>query len=149
MKYKYHKALLDAGYDQGSKMYKNVRKIFDRDSKKKRYELQVRRKLGITLNSLSAFSGEDGSSFDFIATDEDIEESVLHRIEMDAFIECLNELPKKDREFLLELYSGQRGVLAEMERTLGISHNTLIYRRKKLQNILRQKMRDKNYWSEN
>ena len=105
----------------------------------------MRRKLGITLNSLSAFSGEDGSSFDFIATDEDIEESVLHRIEMDAFIECLNELPKKDREFLLELYSGQRGVLAEMERTLGISHNTLIYRRKKLQNILRQKMRDKNY----
>lgn len=145
MKYKYHKALLEAGYDQGSMMYKNVRKIFDRDSKKKRYELKVRKELGITINSLSAFNGEDGSTFDFIASGEDVEASVLHKIEMDAFVECLNELPKEDREFLLELYSGQRGVLAKMERTLGISHNTLIYRRKKLQNILRQKMRDRNY----
>ena len=145
MKYKYHRALLEAGYDQQSKMYKDICQVFDRDSKKNRYELEVRRKLGITLNRLSAFEGEDGSAFDFIASDEDVEESVLNKIEMDAFIECLNELSKDDREFLLVLYSGQRGALAEMERTLGISHNTLIYRRKKLQNILRQKMRERNY----
>ncbi len=145
MKYSYHKALLAEGYDENSKMYKDVNKVFDREAKKHARRLAAQEKHGIVINHMSAFEGEDGSIFDCFAADEDVEESVIHAIEMQDFHECLLQLSSEDRVFLLRIFNGKRGTLAAMERELGISHNTLLYRKKKLMKILREKMKEKNY----
>ena len=145
MKYSYHKALLEEGYDENSKMYKDVNKVFDCEAKKHARRLAAQEKCGIVFNLMSAFEGEDGSCFDCFASDEDVEETVLHEIEMQDFHECLLQLSYEDRVFLLRIFNGKRGTLAAMERELGISHNTLLYRKKKLMKILREKMKERNY----
>ena len=135
----YHKTMLAAGYGKDSEEYKKLNRVLNQETKKFRRKKKSQEKHGIVFNYMSSFTDEEDDIFECFASDEDVEERVLHEIEMEAFRKCLNEIPAEDREFLMSLYRGDRS-LRQVGRDLGIPHNTLIYRRDKLFELLRKKM---------
>lgn len=144
MKMFYRDALLAAGYDEKSEMFKEVNKIFDSEAKKHKRDRERDEELGITVNHLSAFEDEDGNPCEFFSTDENVEEKILHEIELEALRECVFELSADDRYFLMKLYKDEIP-LRQLAKTMGVNHQKLMYRRDKLLKLLRQKMSQKKY----
>ena len=139
----YHRNMLAAGYGKDSSEYKKLNRFLNRENKKYRRKKKSQERHGIVFNSLSAFSDDEGNEIEAFASDEDVEERVLHDLEMQAFHQALMELPKADREFLLAIYRDGSS-LRQISRELGIAHTTLLYRRDKLFKILRRKILDEN-----
>lgn len=145
MKFAYHKALLLEGYDEKSEKYKAIRRFFDSESKRLAYDRRIREEKGIVFNSLTAFVGEESNSFDCFASDEDVEERVIHEIEIEEMHECLNRLRKEDRELLLGYFSGEHGAVARIARTRGVDSKCLYRRIPKLIAVMRSMMKERGY----
>ena len=135
----YHKAMLAAGYGKGSEDYKKVNRLLKKENRKFKNDKKAQEKYGVVFNYLSSFTDSEGNEIESFALDEDVEEKILHDLEMEEFHKCLMELPKEDREFLLAIYQ-DGGSLRQVGRDLGIAHTTLLYRRDKLFKLLRKKM---------
>ena len=135
MKKKYHMALIKEGYSQDSEMYKEIRRILDRENKEYRRDMEAREREGIVFNSLSAYVSEDGEEMDFPAEEEDVETKILHKIELDILRDCLRELPEDDREFLFALYEGGYGIEAKLARKYGLTRSAF---RRKHERLLKQ-----------
>ena len=144
MKYKYHKALLAEGYNKESKMYREIQRVFDNEAKRFAYDRGLREKMGITFNRLSMFIGEDANSNDCFASDEDVEEKILLEIELDELRECLNRLPRDDKELLLTYFGGVHGDVAKLARKRGIRSKNLYKKIPRLVKTLRIMMQEKN-----
>lgn len=144
MKYKYHKALLAEGFDKESEMYREIQKVFDNEAKKFAYDRGLREEMGITFNRLSMFIGEDADSNDCFSSDEDVEEMILHEIELDELRECLNRLHQDDKDLLLAYYGGAHGDVAKLARERGIRSKRLYKRIPRLIRKLRIMMQEKS-----
>ena len=140
MKKFYRKAMEDAGYPEGSEKYKKIDQCFNTSLRAYQRDYAERRKLAITFKRLSTFIGDDSNSNECFASDEDVEEKILHEIELDQLRECLNRLSREDKELLLRYYGGERGELAKIARELGVSYEDIRYRIKKLIKRLRRMM---------
>ena len=145
MNYIYHKALLLEGYDETSEKYKAINRFFDRESKRMLYERKMREKSGIVFNSLTAFIGEESNSFDCFASDENVEERVLHEIEMEELQKCLNKLSREDRELLLGYFSGEHGAVAGIARIRGVDSKQLYKKIPKLISMMRTMMEERGW----
>lgn len=145
MKYMYHKALLLEGYDEKSEKYKAIRRFFDSESKRLAYDRRIREEKGIVFNSLTAFIGEDSNSFDCFASDENVEERILHAIEIEEMLECLNSFSEEDKSLLLGYFSGEYGEVARIARKRGVDSKQLYKRIPKLVSKIRTMMKERGY----
>ena len=75
----------------------------------------------IVISSLSEVNIED--------TSFDLEEIVQHNLDLEKLNICLAELNPDDREFILDIFSGERGVLNKIAREKGIHRTTLVRKR--------------------
>lgn len=137
MKKFYRKALLREGFDENSEKYKEINRYFNRSSRQYQRDRKRREQLEVTFNSLSSFVNEDGELLDIFPSDENVEEKIMHEMELERLRDCLNRLPKEDRDLLYRVYGGDYGAIAEISREMGVSYNDLYYRIKKLLNRLR------------
>ena len=137
---KYHKALIRAGFTEESETYRKIKRELDRENKAYRRDKKRREKAGIIFNSTSAITDDDGNPYDFIASEDDVEERILHEIELQRMRICLAKLPKEDQDFLRRLYQGGYSELSRIAREWGIPRKTLEYRREKLLKKLRKMM---------
>lgn len=140
MKMFYRKALLAEGFDEKSEKYKEIDKCFNTDLRAYQRDRQTRAELGITFNRLSTFIGEDADSNDCFASDEDVEEKILHEIELERLRDCLNKLPVEDRELLLRYYGGPHGELKKIATERGVPYKGLHKKVKRLLKKLRVMM---------
>lgn len=145
MKFAYHKALLLEGYDEKSEKYMAIKRFFDNESKKLAYDRKIREEKGIVFNSLTAFICEEANSFDCFASDENVEERILHEIELEEMLECLNRLPREDRELLLGYFSGEHGEVARIARERDVNSKQLYRRIPKLVARIRTMMEERGY----
>lgn len=142
---KYFMACVAAGLNDEE--IKNIERVFDADYKKlkRRNKAQERmaEEYGYVTMSVSAmigdFEGAEYGDFD-IPDDTNIEEQILHEIELEELRKCLGELKADDRDFLLECFETEIGCAKAGERR-GLTKNQAHYKKVKLLEKLREKMK--------
>ena len=144
MKMFYRNAMEDAGYGMESEKYREMERYFDLQKKRMKRDRESRDVEGITFVPMSQLVDPDGKEIDY-PSGENVEEKILHEIELEDLRECLSEIPKEDKELLMRVFAGERGEMARVSRELGVSYNDLNYKVKKLIKKLREMMREKGY----
>lgn len=135
----YENACKEAGLTEEE--IKKIRRIFDADNKRYRRDKEAREKAGIVFNSLSAYEDEFGSLSIKDPHQEDVEDRILHEIELENLRVCLKELPEDDRGFLFKLFGG-RGSETALAKELGVSRASVQRRKARLIKLLRKMMKE-------
>lgn len=131
MIYKYEIACKEAGLSE--ERIKEIRKIFDDDKKKLKRSMKFREEAGIVFNSLTALAEEyGGDEENGLDSGFNLEETVIHNWELEKLDICLNELSADDREFIIAVFSEERGTIFKMAKEMGIPRSTLMYRKEKI-----------------
>ena len=145
MKKIYREQLKAEGYGENSEVYKGMERFVNTSCRALQRERAVIKESGIKICTMSKLLDDNGSIFDSIPTDEDIEERILHEIELDALRECISELPVDDQELLIRVFSYGRGGFTIVARESGIPYQTLYRRVQRIIKTLRKMMIDRNY----
>lgn len=69
---------------------------------------------------------------ELLEADVDVEEDILKLDEIYRLKQALNKISKEDREFILYVFSKNRGALKEYSKEKGINYNTCKAKKKKL-----------------
>lgn len=69
------------------------------------------------------------SEVDIEDTSFNLEEIVQRSLDLEKLNNCLAELKPDDREFILDVFSGEYGVLNKMAREKGLHRTTLVRKR--------------------
>lgn len=138
MIYKYEIACKEAGLTE--EKIAEIRKFFDGEKKKLKRSIQYRAEEGIVFNSLTVMAEEYGGDEDnSLDAGFDLEETVIHAMELQRLNICLNELSVDDREFIYEVFSEERGAIARISRETGIPRSTLVDRKERILRTLKEK----------
>ena len=141
MIYKYELVCKEAGLSE--EQIAEIRKFFDAEKKRLAYDKKTRQDNGISFSYIqNVDQNYDGDSdmeeLDFVDENFDLEELIIHKLQLEKLSQALSELPETDREFLLAYYSEEYGSESSLARRLGIPRTTLIYRKEKLLKRLRE-----------
>lgn len=138
MQYKYLKACQEENLTE--EQIKTIEQIFDSDKKKRKRERKARKKYGITFVYIDHLRNEDERSENVQIADPrvDVERQVFQEMAMSCFLECLSEMDRPDREFLLECFDGERGQQANMARKYHTNEMSIFRRRRRLFNQLQK-----------
>lgn len=119
---------------------RKIRKIFRDDQERLRYEKQTRKELGITIISLSSLVNEDSRSEVIEPADPnvDVENEVMHQIEIDMIRDCLSQMKTEDADFLRELYAGRHGVETAMAKKYNLTRYEFRKKHKQLLSQLKE-----------
>ncbi len=139
MKMFYRKALMKAGFDQNSKMYKDIDKIFDWEKKRLKREREQRRRAGITFVPIFSMVDEDNNPME-IPSPEDFVNDLEHEEDLKLMRKCLDQLPDRDKEILLRVYGSERGELAKIAKEWGVTYSCVYYHLQTLLEMLREMM---------
>lgn len=146
MIYQYELACKEAGLSE--EQTAAIRNFLDGQKKKVAHEKDVREELGITF-SFSSVSADrldeigDKEEMDFVDEDFDLEELIIHKLEIDRLNECLEELPAEDREFILSVYA-ERGYARRYAKEHGMNEMAVSRKKAALLQTLREKIFEKN-----
>lgn len=141
MIYKYEMACKEAGLSE--EQTAAIRNFLDGQKKKVAHEKDVREEHGISFS----FSGVSSNRIDEIGNEEemdfvdenfDLEELIIHKLELDRLNECLDELPVDDREFILSVYA-ERGYARRYAKEHGMSDMAVSRKKTALLKVLREK----------
>ena len=145
MIYKYELACKEAGLSE--EQTAAIRRFLDNEKDKVAHEKALREKNGIAF-SYSSISEDksdeygDGDDMDFVDREFDLEELIIHKMELEKLDSCLAELSADDREFLLTVFSGRGGAQRYVE-THKTSKASVARRKKRLLEQLREKFFEK------
>ena len=146
MIYQYELACKEAGLSE--EQTAAIRNFLDGQKKKVAHEKDVREELGITF-SYSSVSADrfdeigDKEEMDFVDEDFDLEELIIHKLEMDRLNECLDQLPAEDREFILSVYE-EHGYARRYAKEHGKNDMAVSRKKAALLQTLREKFFEKN-----
>lgn len=134
MIYKYEIACKEAGLSEEKTA--EIRKFFDAEQKKLKRRNEALAKSNIyyvSVNALEAERYEAGfDTYDIEDPDMDVEDIVLRKIDLDILRSCMDELSADDKEFLLACFNGERGIIMQLSKELGIPQTTISARKKRL-----------------
>lgn len=131
MIYKYEMACKEAGLNE--EQTKAIRRVFDREKKqlKRMNELQeeMQKKYGFEIYSFSELHGQDEEEdFDPMDPGMNLEDRILHQMDVDRLRELLAQLPEEDRELLLAYYDGTHGSKQAYLENMNLSRYRADYR---------------------
>lgn len=138
MLYKYEMACREAGLTE--EQIADIRRMFDAEYKRLKRRKQRKEKYGISYISVTDMSGtENEEDYELEDRETDVEEIVLHKINLADLRKYLQELPTKDRDFLYDYYSCGDKPLVYMSEKYSLTKNQVRYRRDRLIALLREK----------
>lgn len=143
MIYKYEIACREAGLSE--EQTAEIRKFFDGEKKKLKRDREKRERQGIVFNSLRGLVGEyDLDEYEIEDLAPQVEEQILHKLELEQLRKCMAELPKKDREFIYAVFENDRLPERKLAAELGIPEATYFRRKKRVLEQLRKKFFEEN-----
>ena len=140
MLYKYELACKEAGLSE--EQTAEIRRFFDAEKKRLKRDKEAREKAGITFSYIQAtdqnYDGDaEMDELDFVDEGFDLEELIIHKLELEKMEKALKKLPEDDRKFLLSLYSLGHGSETLLAKQMGIPRTTLIRRKERLLKLLK------------
>jgi DNA-directed RNA polymerase specialized sigma24 family protein len=117
-----------------------IRRFFDAEKKRVKYDMECREQAGVVFNSLRGLVEEyDLDEYEVPDHSINVEETILHKLEIEKLRECMDELSAEDREFLLVVFSGDFGAKSSYARQHNCSEAAVTRRKDHLLNKLRKK----------
>lgn len=146
MIYKYELACKEAGLSD--EQTAAIRNYLDEQKKKVSHEKDVREELGIKFSFSSVSSDRfdeigDEDEMDFVDEDFDLEELIIHKLDLDRLNRCLDELSVEDREFILSVYA-EHGYARRYAKEHSMSEMAVSRKKSALVKKLREKFFEKN-----
>lgn len=138
MLYKYELACREAGLTE--EKTKEIRQMFDTEYKRLKRRKQRQKKYGISAISVTDMSGtENECDYELEDPNNNVEEIVLHKMDLKDLQRYLQELPEEDRNFLYDYYSCGDKPLVYMSEKCSLTKNQVRYKRDRLIMLLRDK----------
>ena len=138
MLYKYELACREAGLTE--EKTKEIRQMFDTEYKRLKRRKQRQKKYGISAISVTDMSGtENECDYELEDTNNNVEEIVLHKMDLKDLQRYLQELPEEDRDFLYDYYSCRDKPLVYMSEKCSLTKHQVRYKRDRLIMLLRNK----------
>lgn len=141
MIYKYEIECRKAGLSE--EQTNEIRKMFDKDKKtlkRERKSIQTEyQENGVRFFSMSETPvGDEDDYFDVEDPDTNVEEEVIHKLQLERLRELLSELSEEDRNLLLAYHSGYKGCKKEYLEAVNLTKRKANYRIKALLKQLRE-----------
>ena len=136
MRIEYERACVEAGTPEET--VEAMRRMFDADYKRLKREKRARK--DIVYYSLERLLYPTGNScyYDVTDPDTDVEQIVLHKLDMERLGEILNMIPGKDREFILDCFDAEWGELKAIAWKYGMAFDAAKKKKGRLLLKLRQ-----------
>lgn len=138
---KYEIACREAGLSEEKTA--EIRKFFDAEQKKLNRRRESRKGNGVYYLSIEGMQEcaeyEDQNTFDIPDLNTNVEETAIHTWELERLNQLLNELLEEDREFLMACFAEERGSECALARRMGVSRDTVRWRKEKLVKMLKEK----------
>lgn len=138
MIFKYEMACREAGMTD--EQIREIYNLFNAD-----YQRLYRRKKAKERNKLDFLAvegmrGSDGEFGTYEIPDEsvDIEEEIIHKLELERLREVLAMLTEEDRRFILEYFEGEGRFLDELAARYGLTRNQAIGKKKAIIRLLKE-----------
>lgn len=140
----YRYALLDAGYTEDSKMYKEIERMTDAGKKQVKRGRAKREEMEIDLILTSTLGSREDEKED-IPSEEDLEEKIIHKIELEDLMKCFALLTPEEQDLLRKYSEGEYGIVKKLSSEMGIPYNDLYYRINKIKQKMKKLMADRGY----
>ncbi|MCD8379125.1 MAG: hypothetical protein LUC95_02110 [Lachnospiraceae bacterium] len=123
-----------------------IRRFFDAEQKKLKRRNDSMERNRISYFSVSNVIEELGENADYEIPDlaVDVEDEVLHKMDLERLEELLEELTEEDREFLQIYFEEEAGAEKRVAERLGITRKKVQCWRERLLTNLRNKFFEKN-----
>lgn len=137
MIYKYEMACKEAGMSEEE--IRRIRQVFDTDYKQLKCMNDRKYSSGFEFVSADfAVNGnEDAASFD-IPDEFDLEESIIHKCDLERLSEVLDLLSDEDRCFILDAFNTEIKTITALAEKYGITRYAAKTRKEKLLALLRE-----------
>lgn len=140
----YHYALLNEGYTEDSEMYKEIERMTDAGKKQVKRGRAKREEMGIDLILTSTLGSREDEKED-IPSEEDLEEKIIHKIELEDLMKCFALLTPEEQDLLRKYSEGEYGIVKKLSSEMGIPYNDLYYRINKIKQKMKKLMADRGY----
>lgn len=138
MRIEYERACKQAGLPE--EKIREIRKMFDTDYKRVKREKQERKEAGVVYYSLEYLKNPEGDScyFDIPDPNMDVEQIVMHGLELEQLREILNRISPKDKQFILDCYAAEWGEEKDIAEKYGITCALVAQRKRRILIKLRE-----------
>ncbi len=140
----YRYALLNAGYTEDSEMYQEIERMTDTGKKQVKRGREKREELEIDLILTSTLNSREDEKED-IPSDENLEEMIIHKIELEDLMKCFALLTPEEQDLLRKYSEGEYGIVKQLADEMGLSYNDIYYRINKIKKKMRKLMAERGY----
>lgn len=132
MLYKYEIACQQAGLSEEKTA--EIRRMFNAQYQKLYREKVTRNKLNCEVWHMEDLYGRDGEKGTYEIADPsvNVEEDLIHQMDLEKLHEVLAELDPEDREFILEYFEGENKFLNRMAEKYGLTRKQVIGRKRRI-----------------
>lgn len=132
MLYKYEIACRQAGLSEEKTA--EIRRMFNAQYQRMYREREARKRSVYEFWYTEDLYGRDSEKGTYEIADPsvNIEEELIHQMDLEKLREVLKELSPEDREFILEYYEGENKFLDRMSEKYGLTRNQVIGRKRRI-----------------
>ena len=132
MRIEYERACVEAGMSE--EKIKEIRKIFDADYKRLKRQNEAMKREGLDFLSLELLMDPagDATAYNFIDPEADVEEEVMHRLDLEHLREVLSRISVKDREFIMDCFNTELGARQTIVEKYGMTLGAIKQKKHKI-----------------
>ena len=138
MIFKYEMACREAGMTD--ERIREIYNLFNADYQRLFRRKKAKERSKLDFLAVEGMRGPDGEFGTFEIPDEsvDIEEEIIHKLELERLREVLAMLTEEDRRFILEYFEGEGRFLDELAARYGLTRNQAIGKKKAIIRLLKE-----------
>ena len=137
MRIEYERACKEAGVPEET--VKAIRRIFDADKKRMKWEKKTRKETGFVYYSIELLKNpEDGCYYDLPDPEMDLDEIIIHKLDLERLSVILDMLPETEKQFILDCFDADYGSYKEIAKKYGMSVGTVQQKKRRVVERIRK-----------
>ena len=137
MRIDYERACKEAGLPEET--VKAIRRIFDADKKRMKWEKKTRKETGFVYYSIELLKNpEDGCYYDLPDPEMDLDEIIIHKLDLERLSVILDMLPETEKQFILDCFDADYGSYKEIAKKYGMSVGTVQQKKRRVVERIRK-----------
>ena len=118
---------------------KAIRRIFDADKKRMKWEKKTRKETGFVYYSIELLKNpEDGCYYDLPDPEMDLDEIIIHKLDLERLSVILDMLPETEKQFILDCFDADYGSYKEIAKKYGMSVDTVQQKKRRVVERIRK-----------
>ena len=118
---------------------KAIRRIFDADNKRMKWEKKTRKETGFVYYSIELLKNpEDGCYYDLPDPEMDLDEIIIHKLDLERLSVILDMLPETEKQFILDCFDADYGSYKEIAKKYGMSVGSVQQKKRRVVERIRK-----------